>query len=153
MSALPMANDHDVMTATKVMAETAVAHEGLSPEMIQQLEAVKRTRVSKTFQVRLIAPLTTATVQRLRTEGMGIPALAGFMNVGAYLNVDLFAEALQDLQERYEHIEASTPAHRAARAAPLAVALDFAAAREPKLSYAHVKALGVHLSARTHAVT
>lgn len=149
MSALPMANDHDVMALARIMAEAAVEAEVLSPDMIKHLEEVKKTRISKTFQVRLIAPLTTATVQRLRKEGVGVPALAGFMHVGAFLSPDLFGDALRDLEERYEH-PAASPADRAVRMVPLAVALDFAGAREPRLSAAHVNTLYMHL-AQAHA--
>lgn len=143
---LPMANDQDLIAGATALAHLAVEHGFLSDTMLKEMEDIKKSRVSKTFQWRLIAPLTTATVKRLHQEGASVPALAGFFRVGALLDLNIFREALQDLQERFSM---STPPGRSPDQdqVPLTVAMDFAAAREPSLDRVHLEALCVHLVA------
>lgn len=145
MKALPMANDKDLAALAQTVATMAVSHGFLSPAMRQELAQLSRTVVAKTLQWRLVAPLTTATVKRLRLEGVGVPALSGFFVIGALMDIDVFCEALRDLQDRFVADRPDCDQDHPLMA-PLAVAMDFAAAMEPSLDPRHIQALCVHIS-------
>jgi hypothetical protein len=136
MKKLPMADDQDLANLALTVSQSAVEHGFLSSVMRQEMVRLNRTEAAKTLQWRCVAPLATATVKRLRDEGMSVPALAGFFAIGAQMDLDVFRAALADLQERFIH-DAAVDA--------LPLALDYAAAKEPGLSKDHLTAVCLHI--------
>jgi hypothetical protein len=143
---LLMANDPDLMALTALLAKAAVSLGALSTPLQEQVQRMNGSRVARTFQIRMIAPLATETERRLRADGVSAEAVRGFLVMGSALSADAFSDALADLEERYVGLDRDSRAQVSRRAA-LAVAMDFASDRVPTLTTEHLCALRRHWGA------
>lgn len=150
MSHLPLANDPSLMACVVLMAKMVVTNGHLSPALREQVNRLKACAVSRTFQIRMVAPLATETVDRLVSESVCAEALLGFFVMGALLDPDVFADAVADLEERYvgRGPLGSSPLLRQAE---LSVAMDFAAALVPGLTPAHLEVVVNHWGRATRS--
>ena len=131
MRTLPLANDVDVAALAETLARAAVRFGELSEGMREQVERLRHTMAFEALQIRLVTASTRATARRIRKEGVSVPALRGFLHIGAVLDIRHFRNALLDLEERL-----SLPPSPSSEGplAPLSVVLDYAGAQVDALS-------------------
>lgn len=141
MRTVPLANDVDVAALAETLARAAVQFGELSTDMRHQVSRLRPTQAFEALQIRLVTAATRATVHRIHLEGLSVPALRGFLHVGAELDVPHFHDALLDLEERFT-APPNTPL------APLSVVLDYAGAQVSILSQAHLQCLCDFLAPR-----
>lgn len=138
MRTLPLANDVDVAALAQTLAQAAVRFGELSEGMRAQVERLRPTVAFEALQIRLVTASARAAVRRIRKEGVSVPALRGFLHIGALLDLRHFRNALVDLEERLS----SPPGESFERPlAPLSVVLDYAGAQVDALSADHLKSL------------
>lgn len=146
MPHLPMANDKDLAALAQTVAQTAVNLGRLSTRIEEDMAKIKQTQAAEAFQWRLVSALTRATTERLLKEGVSVPGLEGFFMICARLPLAIFRVALKDLDDRFLAATYTVSQHGHRHSAPLAVAMDFAAVQEPRLSGFHLQALCDHIA-------